>query len=91
MEVANILRRTIHSGELSRDLASLAHVDLLDLRVAFFPYAPLASRAWELHGNLTLYDGWYVALAEHLEAPLVTLDARLSRAPGPRCEFLLPT
>jgi predicted nucleic acid-binding protein len=91
VEVANILRRAIYSGELSQDLASLAHSDLLDLRVTLFPYPSLAPRAWELRGNLTLHDGWYVALAEHLEAGLATLDARLSRAPGPRCEFVLPT
>jgi len=90
-EVANILRRTIHSGELSQDLASLAHADLVDLRVTLFPYAPLAWRAWELRGQLTIYDAWYVALAEYLEARLATLDARLSRASGPRCDFVLPT
>ena len=90
VEVANILRRTIHAGELSQDLASIAHADLLELRVTLFPYAPLSARAWELRDNLTMYDGWYVALAEHLDAGIATLDVRLARAPGPRCEFLLP-
>ena len=90
VEAANILRRAAHCGEISSDVASLAHADLLDLRVALFPYAPVASRAWELREKLTLYDAWYVALAELLDGRVATLDARLSRAPGPTCGFVLP-
>jgi predicted nucleic acid-binding protein len=41
-------------------------------------------RIWELRGNLTAYDAAYVALAEALEAPLVTRDERLAAAPGHR-------
>jgi predicted nucleic acid-binding protein len=40
---------------------------------------------WELRTNLSAYDALYVALAERLDAPLLTADARLARAPGPRC------
>lgn len=36
------------------------------------------------------YDGWYVALAEALDVPLLTLDRKLARAAGPRCAFLTP-
>jgi predicted nucleic acid-binding protein len=89
-EVANILRRASAAGQISADAAALAHADLLDLRVELFGYAPFAARAWELRGNLTCYDAWYVALAEFLESPLATLDARLARAAGPGCEFVLP-
>lgn len=89
-EVANILRRAKQAGDVSADTASLAHGDLLDLRVELVPYAVVASRAWALRENLTLYDAWYVALAELLEADLATLDARLARATGPRCGFVLP-
>ena len=42
-------------------------------------------RAWELRTNLSAYDALYVALAEQLDAPLLSADARLARAPGPRC------
>ena len=90
VEAANILRRAAHSCEVSSDVASLAHADLLDLRVSLFPYAPVASRAWQLRENLTLYDAWYVALAELLNAKVATLDALLTRAPGPTCGFVLP-
>jgi len=90
VEAANILRRLALHGEISEDAAALAHADLLDLRVALFPYTLDAWRAWELRHNLTMYDAWYVALAESLEAELATLDARLAQAPGPRCGFQLP-
>jgi predicted nucleic acid-binding protein len=90
VEAANILRRLALHGEISEDAAALAHADLADLRVALFPYTLDAWRAWELRANLTMYDAWYVALAESLEADLATLDARLARAPGTRCGFQLP-
>ncbi len=87
VEAANILRRAALHGAISADAASLAHADLLRLRATLFPYEPFAERAWELRDAVTAYDGWYVALAEVLDAPLATLDARLARAPGPRCTF----
>lgn len=90
-EVANILRRAERRKDLSRELAALAYHDLLDLPVQTFPYEPLGERIWELRRNLTAYDAWYAALAERLGMPLATLDQRLSRSPGPTCEFLLPT
>lgn len=89
-ETANILRRHATAGLVSPDVASLAHRDLLDLNVTLTPYATVASRVWQLRHNLTAYDAWYVALAEILGAPLATLDVRLARAAGPRCEFLTP-
>ena len=90
-EVASILRRAAATGDVSPDTASLAHADLLDLRVELVAYAPLADRVWELRENVTTYDAWHVALAERLDAPLATLDQRLTRATGPRCEFLVPS
>jgi predicted nucleic acid-binding protein len=90
VEAANILRRAVLAKDLSKDVAALAHSDLLQLRITYFPYEPHAPRVWELRKNLTAYDGWYVALAEALDAPLVTLDRRLARATGPRCAFRLP-
>lgn len=90
VEAANILRRAVLSGDVSPDTASLAHDDLLALRLDLFPYAPIAARAWALRKNLTSYDGWYVGLAELLDAPLATLDQRLARASGPECDFMLP-
>jgi predicted nucleic acid-binding protein len=65
-------------------------VDLQRLSVELFPYGPLAERIWELRANVTPYDAWYVALSEELGVPLLTLDGRLARAPGPTCRFELP-
>jgi predicted nucleic acid-binding protein len=90
VEVANILRRAVLSGQVSADSAALAHADLLALPIQLFPYAPFAERVWDLRANLTSYDAWYVALAETLDAKLATLDVRLSRAQGVRCLFEIP-
>lgn len=90
VEAANILRRSTLAGEVTPDSASLAHLDLAALRIDLFPYGLVASRAWALRENLTIYDAGYVALAELLDADMATLDERLARAPGPECGFLLP-
>jgi predicted nucleic acid-binding protein len=87
-EAANILRRQWQAGSLDTTQATLAHQDLVDLPLELWPYTPIADRAWELRGNLTTYDGTYVALAELLETSLITLDTKLSRAPGPRCPII---
>ena len=78
------------AGQISRIEATSAHADLTRLDVALFPFAPFAERVWALRGSLTSYDAWYVALAEALDCPLVTLDRRLSRASGPTCAFITP-
>lgn len=90
-EASNILRRLVLSGEVSLTKATSAHAELLRLDIELYPFAPFAERIWELRGNLTSYDAWYVAIAEAFDWPLVTLDMRLSRASGPRCEFIVPT
>lgn len=89
-EAANILRRAALAGDISADVASLAHADLAQLRVELFAYEPFADRVWELRDNVTAYDAWYVAVAESLSVPLATLDRRLRRTSGPRCEFAIP-
>jgi predicted nucleic acid-binding protein len=88
-EAGNVLRRRTLAGDIESAVASLAMADLLELDIDVYPFAALAHRAWELRGNLTMYDAAYVALAELLDAPLVTLDGRISRAAGPRCTILV--
>jgi predicted nucleic acid-binding protein len=90
VETANVLRRQQLAGRLEPVEATLAHNDLLDLPLQPWPYDAVASRAWELRGTLTAYDASYVALAELLDADLVTLDHRLAGASGPRCTIRTP-
>ncbi len=90
VETANILRRAERAGDISSDIAALAHGDLLALTVTLFRYEPFAARVWELRDNVTAYDAWYVALAESVDGRLATLDRKLSQAPGPQCAFLTP-
>ncbi len=89
-EASNILRRLEQRAELTRIDATSAHTDLLYLEIELFPFAPFAERIWTLRGNLTSYDAWYVAVAEALACPLLTLDRRLSRARGHTCEIITP-
>ena len=90
VEAANVLRRTTLAGELPEEVASLAYRDLLALPVDLIPFHPFAERIWELRQSVTAYDAWYVAVAEALDAPLLTLDEKLTLAPGPRCRFATP-
>lgn len=89
-ECANVLRRAELAGIIGRDVALLAHADLATLPVDLHPYAPFAERIIALRAAVTTYDGWYVALAEAIDAPLATCDTRLARAPGIRCTVLTP-
>lgn len=88
-ELSNVVRRRFLAGALTRTEAALARAAALSLPVELWPHSAVSDRAWELVDTLTAYDAAYVALAEHLGAPLVTADARLGRAPGPTCEIRL--
>ncbi len=85
VEVTSAWRRLSGAGHLDDRRAQLAIADLLALRIDRVPHGPLLQRGWELRANLTIYDGVYIALAEALDATLLTLDDRLAHAPGPRC------
>ncbi len=91
LEVAAVLRRHERAGLLDRRRAGMAMDDLCEAPVRRARHWDLMWRAWELRDNVTAYDAVYVALAEALGAVLVTADAKLADAPGPRCEFELLT
>ena len=82
VEVAQVLRRFCARGELQPERARQALADLLDFPVELHSHDLLLPRAWELRENLTVYDAVYIALAELLEAPLLTRDRRLAAARG---------
>lgn len=86
LEVLHTLRRHTLHGTISRGRSDEAFEDLTNIAFERYPHASLLERIWELKDDLTVYDASYVALAEALDAPLVTTDTRLARAPGIRAE-----
>ena len=85
LEVVSVWRRHVGAKLMTARRASAAVADLADLPLRRSTHQPLLPRIWELRHVVTPYDAAYVALAEQLDALLVTGDARLSRASGVRC------
>ena len=84
VEVAQVLRWYAASGEIDGERGRTALADLADFPLNRYPHEFLLPRIWDLRQNLTAYDAVYVALAEALDAPLITCDRRLAAAPGHR-------
>jgi predicted nucleic acid-binding protein len=89
LEVMAAIRRHALRGVLSERRARRALRALDDLRATRYSHVPLRARIWELRENVTPYDAAYIALAEAVSAPLVTVDAALSRVTGARAEVEL--
>jgi predicted nucleic acid-binding protein len=86
VEVAAALRNLVLARHTTPERASSALTDLTSADIALHDPTALLARAWDLRDNLTPHDAVYVALAEVLDATLVTTDARIARAPGLRAE-----
>lgn len=84
-EVAHVLRSQVLRGSVELSAAERALGVWARLGLQRIGVAGLLVRIWQLRDNLSAYDATYVAVAEAFEVPLVTADARLARAPGPRC------
>jgi predicted nucleic acid-binding protein len=84
-EVLGIVRRDHLLGRLDATAARQAVEDLRDWPGERFGHRSLLERAWDLRANVRTWDALYVALAEALDATLVTLDARLGRVEGLAC------
>ena len=82
IEVAQVLRCYAAAGQIEPGRCREALSDLSDFPLHRCPYDVLLPRVWELRHNLTAYDAVYVALAEVLDAPLLTRDRRLAASAG---------
>jgi predicted nucleic acid-binding protein len=89
VEVAQVLHRQLRMGAISASRGENALEDLAALDLQRHDHEPLLSRVWELRDNVTAYDAVYLALAEVLDATLLTMDAKLARAPGHNAQCYL--
>jgi len=81
-EVAHVLRKHVVGGRLDEGRAAEVLRDLDELPLERYAARPLLGRIWELRHNLSGYDATYVALAEALDAPLITSERRLLDLPA---------
>lgn len=91
VEVLSVVRRDHLLGRLDATAAQQAIEDLRDWPGERFGLRPFLQRAWELRATVRPWDAMYVALAETMGAPLLTLDGRLARADGPECRIVVVT
>ena len=87
VEIAQGLRRLVRTGEVSSGRADDAIADLTDLDLHRHPHLDLLGRVWKLRDNISAYDAVYVALAEAMDAPIVTCDGPLAKSPGHRARI----
>lgn len=80
LEVAQVLRRYVRSSIISAERGAEALADLADFPLTRYPHLILLNRIWQLRGGVTTYDAAYLALAEALDARLVTRDRALAKA-----------
>ncbi|MEE8407913.1 MAG: type II toxin-antitoxin system VapC family toxin [Acidimicrobiia bacterium] len=78
LEVAHTVRRLLRAERINERVASGALSGIMEMRLSRFPHDLLLPRIWQLRHDLSAYDAAYLALAETLEAPLVTRDRTLA-------------
>lgn len=82
VEVAQVLRRYVREKIITAERGQEALEDLGDFPLNRYSHDFLLPRVWELRATLTAYDAVYVALAELLDAPLLTCDSKIGSASG---------
>lgn len=80
LEVTQALRRFVRSGALAANRAGEALADLMDIPMTRYAHSVLLPRVWQMRDNASAYGAAYLALAEVLDAPLVTRDGVLAKA-----------
>jgi predicted nucleic acid-binding protein len=89
VEVLGVWRQAVRTGALSPDRARTARRDLTDLPVCLVEAGPALERCWQLQDEVHAHDAAALALAELIEAPLVTTNPRLVDIPGTRARVIL--
>jgi predicted nucleic acid-binding protein len=89
LEVLHTLRRKVFGGSVTVEAAEAAIAEYRSVRIERYPHDNFIDRIWQLRVNFSAYDAVYVALAETLRAPLITLDARLAKSAPPTCRVEL--
>jgi predicted nucleic acid-binding protein len=89
VEVMNGLRRLAVARPLLAQRAEQATGELGNLPIERLGHIVLLPRIWALRHNVSAYDATYIALAEALNAPLMTCDAKLSRSHGHHAKIVL--
>lgn len=86
VEITQTLRRLVRTNQISPDRGAEALTDLADIPIYRHSHFPLLSQIWTRRHNFTAYDAVYLALAEALNAPMVTCDRALKTARGIKVE-----
>ncbi len=89
VEIAQVIRRYAAAGDIDSQRGRMVFADLADFPLRRYSHDFLLPRIWDLRNNLTAYDAAYVALAEALDAPLLTRDRRLAAAVGHHAQIEL--
>ena len=87
LECASTLRGLVRGRKLPADEAARALDVVARMSLKRYGHVPLLSRIWELRENAWPYDAACVALAESLDAELVTVDRKLERIPDSDVAF----
>ena len=82
LEVAKVLRRDVLAGDMEDDEATRRISVLADWELNVARVAPLLRSAWDRRHNITIHDALYVALADKLDATLITADKKLAKTPN---------
>ncbi len=80
VEIVSALRRGLMRKVLTERRGREALQDYRDLPLTRHGHTLLLDRILELRPNLSAYDATYVALAERIDAALLTADRALARA-----------
>jgi predicted nucleic acid-binding protein len=89
IEILHAVRRLVQREEISVARAEQALADFSNFLIQRHGHQQLTARIWQFRDSLTAYDVAYVALAEALDAPLLTCDAKLAHADGHQAQIEL--